>query len=353
MSASAPVPAPEPSPKTQPPFDATREVLAFLRSENEANRAALREDADKNRKLLTDTIRFTAYPLAAIIAVAAFFGWRSLADLKTSIRTEARSETKTEIVRMQGEIREKLQAQFQTPALQKMVREAAEDQTRKAAEPLITSEVEKQVKTRVNAEEPTIVAEVTRQTQAAVKQMKPDIDSLVKKTVSVNIQENVAPVETSLKGLKADADLQRTIIRMNNDDAIAFDQLMVFVSSTSDEATKQLVTGALKDAIDAHNDALRIGWTFTAPHTEDQMINELSSPDVSVRKTALSMLASNSKLSTSRVVEIAANDASLNVRCEAGRIFDDRTKQHFKCLAGHRILARWWEANKQNFPDQK
>src|ERR1035437_2644488 len=106
-----------------------RETLTFLREEAAANRTTLRDEAEANRKLLSDTLRIAAYPLAVIIAVAGFFGWKSLSDLRQSVQDEAKQQTQAEVLRMQEEIRTRLKAEFETPQLQKMVREAATAQT--------------------------------------------------------------------------------------------------------------------------------------------------------------------------------------------------------------------------------
>lgn len=61
-----------------PPFvGQTRELLQFLRVANDANRTAVRNDAEANRKLLLDTVKIVSIPVAVLIAVAAWFGFRS------------------------------------------------------------------------------------------------------------------------------------------------------------------------------------------------------------------------------------------------------------------------------------
>jgi hypothetical protein len=100
--------------------------MEFLRAENDANRRASRDDAEANRKLLLDSIKFVSIAVAALIGVAGIFGYRSVSDLKDTLETQARQATNAEIARMQVEIRQRLEEQFKTPELQKMVRSEAD-----------------------------------------------------------------------------------------------------------------------------------------------------------------------------------------------------------------------------------
>src|ERR1700675_5064859 len=106
-----------PPPPTPPNADQIRDLLQFLRTENEANRTAVRDDAESNRKLFLDTMKIVSVPLSLIILIVAFLGVRSISDAKALIQSEARTETKSEITRMQQEIRSRLDTQFQTPTL--------------------------------------------------------------------------------------------------------------------------------------------------------------------------------------------------------------------------------------------
>jgi len=341
------------APPLPPAENQTQELLKFLREENSANRAAIRDDAVANRQLLLDTVRLVSIPVAVLIAVAAWFGFKSISDLKGALEAEARQSTQVEVSRMQNEIRGRISEQFQTPALQKMVKEAAAEQTKTASEPLIKQEVATQVKARVDTERPTIVAAVTEQTKAAVKQMGPQIDQQVRDSVEAKVQHQVEPVIQKLNTLKSDADLQRLIIRMDNDDAVAFDQLLAILSETTNVETTDLVRTAITDVVERHETAVTMGRDFKAPLTETQMLvimMDTSHPPVD-RETAIDKLLGTSTQNRSlvpKLVEVITSDPSLNVRCHAGRAFNNLTSQHFKCLDKPDQLA-WWQANKKAF----
>jgi|ERR1039458_3066821 hypothetical protein len=253
----------------------TRDLLQFLREENDASRKAARDEADASRGLLRFTVWLVSVPISLMIVTAAFVGWRSLEDIKHTIRSEADHETKAEIARMQGEIRTTLKEQFQTPTIRKTVEDAAIEATKASAGPLIKSEVAAQVRARVEAERPAINAAVTLQTQSAVKQMGSRIDTIVKDSVDTKVQTAVDPVSRSLTALKADADLQRLITRMDNDDAAAFDQVLVFTTSAAGPDERALATTALKNVVEEHDEKLRLNYPFQVAHTEEQLLAEL------------------------------------------------------------------------------
>src|ERR1017187_6112870 len=140
------MPPPDPEPLAQSRTEQTRDLLQFLREENEANRRASREDSEASRSLLRFTVWLVAVPITALILVVGWFGFKSVSDLKDSLQKQAEQSTNAEISRMQDEIRRRLNQEFQTPTLQQMVKATAADYTKAQAEPLIRGEVANQVK---------------------------------------------------------------------------------------------------------------------------------------------------------------------------------------------------------------
>jgi hypothetical protein len=340
--------------------ESVRELLTFLREESASARDHLRNQANEDRELLTNTIKIVALPLTAVVAVVAFLGFKSLADLKETIQQEARNETKTEITRlktetesqiktMQSEIRQRLDQQFQTQTLRDIVKDAAREQTQTSARPLILGEVAKQVKSRVDAEQGNIRTAVTNQTQAAVKEMAPQIDKMVKENVDSKIQTQVAPVQSQIVALRRDADLQSLINRMNADDAQAFDVIVRIRLDSLDQAEQALLKSSVKSVIEVHNTGLVLGRNFLQPHTDEQAMAMLSDSEPTTREAVLGQVGNKSEvLSLLKVVEILANDPSLNVRAAAHRIFNGRTNQKFTILDKDSTL-RWWTLHRDEF----
>lgn len=272
-----------------------RETLTFLREEAAANRTTLRDEAEANRKLLSDTLRIAAYPLAVIIAVAGFFGWKSLSDLRQSVQDEAKQQTQAEVLRMQEEIRTKLKAEFETPQLQKMVREAATAQTGAVLLPLIEKEVSANVSRSVAAQQPTIHSTIVSETHKAVDALKPDIDSIVNsrvndtvdKSVDKQISTKVQPVLTQLQSSQQMADL---VTRAQTGDGNAFDQMTALAMSPTTQADlkESMLRGAL-DILNQHNH-LHAPLQWIEPHTDEQSLQHLHDPDARARQTVLDTL---------------------------------------------------------------
>jgi hypothetical protein len=126
------------------------DLLKFLREEADANRKAQREEADANRQLLTDTLKIVSPILAVVIAVAAFLWFHDLATLKEAIRSEGEAEAKIEIKKMDKQIDDTLQSQFQREEIQRTIRIAAEAAAQKEAKPLIEAGVKSQVREAVS-----------------------------------------------------------------------------------------------------------------------------------------------------------------------------------------------------------
>ena len=126
-------------------------ILQALRTENAANREMLRAESEANRNALLGTLKIVSYPLAAVLAIAAFLGWRSFEDLKATIIKNAESATKIEIERIQAKVRDRVDQEFRSAEIQQTVRSAAKEFTQTAAAPIIRSTVESQVERSVSA----------------------------------------------------------------------------------------------------------------------------------------------------------------------------------------------------------
>ena len=303
--------------------DDAKELLQFLREENEANRRAVRDDAEANRKLLLDTVKIVSVPVGILILIAGWMGFRSIGDLKSTLESEAQQSTQAEIARMQTEIRTRLSEQFQTPALQQAVKDAAVEATKTAADPLIKSEVASQVKARIDAERPTIEAAVTQQTRTAL-----------------------SPI---IQRVKDEADLQVLITRMNADDALAFDSLMK-MSTSGDPSQRAMIVSALRTVFSAHNSGMFTMRSFNSPQTDEQLMAHLSDADAWSREAAVDALQSKRNPALlPKLVEMMRSDPSINVRCAAYRVFDEQTVQAFQCLDPTDAALAWWQNNKQKF----
>ncbi len=133
---------------------------------------------------------------------------------------------------------------------------------------------------------------------------------------------------------------------MNGDDATAYDKLLNFRAEATEFQQTQLVNTAVQNVARSHNDSLRLVFTYTQTPTEETALADLNNADPSVRHQALSFLSRNPKLPLSKIVDMATRYASLNNRCEAARIFNDRVKSNCACLNNFGI-QQYWAANKR------
>jgi len=353
-------PQQEPNPDSLEPI---RDLLTYLRTENISNREYLRDQADADRDLLTKTAKLVAVPLAVLIAVVGFLGFKSLSDLKSAIQNEAHSESKAEIARMQTEtdaqiksmqsdIRERLNQQFQSQNLRGIVMEAAKEHTQTTAKPLIQAEVGSQVKRRLDAEQGSIQRAITDQTQAAVKQMTPQIDRLVKENVDSKIQSQVEPVRKELAAVQRSGQIQGLINRMNADDAQAFDLLatMPILSLESDE--QKLIASSLRSVFLMENQGMFVSRSFPQPMSDEQLVSFLNNTEPTTRQAALDTLVSKKNVKLlPQIVNTLQNDSSLAVRASAYRLFNTWTGQKFNVLDKPSLL-QWWNQHQKEFTAQ-
>jgi len=322
-----------------------RELLKFLRQESEANRKALRDDAGANRKALLGTLKIVSYPLAVVLAVAAFLGWRSFENVKTSIHAEAEQETKTEITRMQDEIRKKLSDQFETPQLQKVVKQAAADQTQGVLRPLIQHEVASDVAKSVKAEDPTIRASVVSETRRAVGALEPKVSQIVSDRVNATVDASVdakitSQVKPILTSLQNDQQVSSLVLRVYAGSGSAFDALVQLAQNRmTDPGVAQTASQVIKNVILQHSAGSYTGRHFLLPETLEEMVQMLENGDPGNRQAALDQLSDNEiRHHLNQVVRIMTSDSDLNVREAGFRRFlrlktgEDRPETHIEIL---------------------
>ncbi len=353
-----------PEPVNPRPESLDRDLFTFLREESQANRKALREDSDANRQALLGTLKIIAYPLAALLAISGFLGWRSIDDLKQSIQDEAKQETKTEIARMQEEIRQKLTAQFETPQLQKMVKEAAASQTQTVLRPLITQEVSTDVAKSVNAEQHTINSTLVSETHKAVDQLTPTIDTIVSTRVNATVDQAVdskisAQIKPILASLQSNQETSTLILRAQAGDALAFDQMVQLANSTTAEpGLRQSTWQVIRYIIQQHNSALYNSRSFIQPKTDEQMLLLLHNADPSTRQAAFDSLSSAAIRShLDEVVQILTSDPDLNVREAGFRRFNqarpDNNPEHQIQNLDNAAALQWWGTHRAEMLNTK
>jgi hypothetical protein len=188
------------------PLKDQMELLKFLREESEANRRAQREEAESNRKLLGDAVKYASAAIAVIITVAGIFSYRDLDSFKESIRNRGEAAAKAEIKKVDEDIDRTLKAQFQKEEIQKTIQNAAEVAARKEARPLIEAGVKSQV-------------------QAAVSQQSGMIRRIAEQAVKGEVQETITPLASKMEESAAKQQIQSLIAQANADNAQAFDEL--------------------------------------------------------------------------------------------------------------------------------
>lgn len=355
-------------PATEPlkpqPDSLDRELLKFLREESDANRRALREDSDANRDKLLGTLKIIAYPITVALLIAGFLGWRSIADVRQSIQEEAQEETKTEIARMQEEIRQKLTAQFETPQIQKVVKEAAANQTQSVLRPLIVQEVSTDVAKSVKDEQHTINSTLISETHKAVGQLTPTIDGIVSARVNATVDKAVddkiaTQIKPILTSLQSNEEISTLILRAQAGDGGAFDQLMQIAGSPNTETgLRQSSLQVVRYIVAQHNPGIYLNRTFIQPRTDEQMMQLLHDPDPTARQAVIDSLSKSAILAhINEIIQIMTTDSDLNVREAGFRRFNearpDNDPQHQIQNLDNLTALQWWSVHREEMLKKK
>jgi hypothetical protein len=137
-----------------------KDVLDFVRSQGEKDRAYFDQ-------LFKRTVWSIGLIIIVGLAVVTFLGVRSLADMKN----EMRAQTQAEIGNMRAEVRRRIDAEFQTPEITRLVQTVARERASEEINRIIFEQVSKQVQAAVKNQEGGIHKEVLQQTQNAVTRL--------------------------------------------------------------------------------------------------------------------------------------------------------------------------------------
>ncbi len=303
-----------------PKFHEQMELLRFLSEESRQNRGALRDEALAIRELFVRTSKIVAIPLTAAIVLAGIFFFHNLNEMKQEMVNEGRDEAKLEIQKMDRQIDDTLQDEFKTEKIQATIKSAAEAATQKEAKPLIEAEV----KSRVGA---------------SMAQQGPLIQRITTQAVSDKVREAVTPLASQAREAFAANHVHDLIEKVNEDDANAFDELLLLRDKgTPDQQALIKTTIADREAYARENliPGLEIGACGYAPSAFRE---ELKQPDRAGRKRAIAScdplvandnasryrqsfdqvgrVAPEIDLAASAILDIALHDRSLSVRSQA------------------------------------
>lgn len=337
-----------PIPPSEVP-DNTERLLTFLRQETAAQRDALREDAKANRDMLIGATRIIAIPVTAAIVLVGWLGWKSFSDLKGQLAASATEQIKTETLRMQSEIRKKLTEEFQTPNIQRTVKESAQDATQKAAAPLIKDAVTREVQVHFVAERPQIHATVVSEAKKSVLEMQPQIDAEITKQANAaeaRIQAQITPYSELIK-----ASTLAALAR--NGMGTSFDELMKMSNSAKAEPIQGLVVStrnAMWLQYEDANGGVYLSRQFNPKKTKEELLPLLSNSEPITRKAAIDELALlNEKSIVPVLLMTMRNDPFIVVRVAAFHALIQLTGQKFNPLDDAQ-WEQWWEKNKSNWP---
>jgi len=303
------------------------ELLDFLQEQSEKNRVHLREEANAVRGLFISTARWVGIPFGIFIAIAAWFSWSSLRDMKQDLVSQAQAaatlqvqQSKDELQKsqddMKQQVKDKLQEEFRTERLHETMRVAAEK--------------------AVNVE------------------AKGFIESISRKVATERIDKALKPV---LEEARQDQDarhMQELIARANNNEASAFDELVEFESNPPPNTAETIKSAiaSLHEKFPSYNTG-RDQCDFPDPKTGTPpniqgCANQLTVEDAHVPEEEAQKKRAMAKQKGPKLVEFALSTQSLSERAMAIYGVNAIYKvgpNGFDSL-DIRSLREWWRSHK-------
>ena len=324
-------------------------MMEFVRSENEAH-----------RKYFSHLYKLTAGALMAIFIViagaATFFGFRTVDEARNAARQEASEATQKEVERMRSEVRGRIDAEFKTDAIRKTVQEVAREQTQTAIMPIITKEVNTQVRRGVESEQGTIKSAMLTETHKAVDNLKPGIDKIISARVTEQVDSAVTnkvrtEVDPAIDQLKRNADISSLFIKAQSGDGHAFDQVIQLThDGAASQEDRNMAERMVRTVLQSHEGTIYTSRSFIAPQTDASLLEILqNSPNPDERKAALDSLSTGAATKNLDLIfKVMTTDSDLNVREAGFQLFNKVTGQKITILDNYSAMV-WWQEHRKDY----
>jgi hypothetical protein len=323
-------------PVVQPPD--WKDVLDFVRNQGE-----------KDRAYFDQLFRRTMWAIGIIVAtgigLATFFGLRSLADMKE----EMKRQTQAEIGNMRAEVRKRIDAEFQTPEITRLVQTVARERASEEINRIIFEQVSRQVQAAVKGQEGEIRKAVSQETQGAVARLGSTIDEAVAKQIRPKVETSLRPLELELARYQEVLNVGAIANAAMNGSRAAYFQLKPALTSKNPQV-QEIAVWATLALNDEQMESLK-SQGLNPALTSETLTQLSSSASPTLRaKVVEAMGKSLDRKYIPRVIEMIKSDPNLRVLRAALIAFSQLTKSNFSSDEdGIEKAQEWWTQHKSEF----
>ncbi len=299
--------------------------------------------------------RFYKLTFGSIAIVAAlitggfyFLVGREYRDIESKVQATVGKKTDEEIARLQQEVRARIEAEFKTENLHRLVREVAAEQTKAGIQDVITRVVVERVQARIEAEQPQIHDTVIQETKKAVAGLSPTLEGEVQKLASQAENRIGARIGKWEEVIKAG----NLSIMARNGLGTAYDELLKLGATTTNSDISTIAVTTRNQLYLEMNQSMYETRNFTVKKTRQELTALLGDPQPLTRKAAIDDIVSTGEKSVvPKLLDMAEHDPFIIVRHAAYHGLQTLTGQHIDALQVDDWKA-WWKANEGTWPKQ-
>ena len=323
---------------------------------------------ERDRSFYKHLYGFAASFLAFMVAVAGVFSYTSVTQMRTDMKasvdaelvalrlqakatsSEAQATVKTELANVRTEVQKRIDTEFQSENITNLVANAARERTEKELSGIIRSETSIQVAKGIKDQTPAIKKTVEDQTREAVTTLEPTIKASVDKATQEQVKASVVPIQSQMATYGEFIRVGNLAILARGDDRPAFDYLMQIALGDKPESANQelrKVADSTAGAIIAElkGAAFRTVYNFSEKQTPESLKRFMSSSNKRDRMAALDNYPKDDKSVLPMLIQLIAQDSSIQVVNRAVENFNALTKQSFEFWRTQPIIE-WWEKNR-------
>ena len=360
-------PAPPGSPIV--PSPELERMLAFISEENGRHRAYF-------STLFTVTASVLGLIVAVAGGVAVYFGYNTADSARQVASVQATTAVNKKIDELSPDIQSRITKEFETPRIEKIVREEAQSATATTAKQVIREEVENKVSSAVDAEQDGIKRTMNVAADKAVDEVKGDIQKEANKAVTRIVDVKISP---ELRRLRSFSDLSSAIALARAGDGKGLDSLVAMANDDKSSpelqhAAKATVESVTLEMTYGPNLASSAGCNDGQSHLKPlQGVSvyeaQLASESVDERRNAANCLGragdlfasgqtrQDIKASMDSLFQSMSNDPDLIVRKSAfwsfvglaGWVYPQESIMAKLRMFDNSANSKWWKANRDRF----
>jgi hypothetical protein len=319
-------------PPSSPIIDSSS-IEKMIREELERNNTYFefaKSQIESDRRFYAHLYKYAVAFLAFMVVVVGYFQYTSVAQMRNDMK--ASFETTLENIRV--EVKRKIDDEFRSENITKLVEAAATERTEKELATVIRSETSTQVANGIKSKEAEIKGLVESQTRKLVDELEPAMKEIIYQHTEKVVKESLTKMNEQMEKFTQVINIGNQTTLASNDFRPSFDYLIQVAFGMKPESSnielKAIADSTAAAIIRELTSTIHFTRSFKEKQTNDALKKFMESSNVYEREAALYNYPPDDKSILPMLIHIIETDNSISVVYKATQRFNSLTGQSFE-----------------------